>query len=212
LNFFTASTQQQSRHGSKVSILSHGDMDKEPFFKQAGKDHLISRFSSEPDFDSCSTVVEGKGHYQQYDTDCICHQELTPVVSSKVTEGCEKAYQVANISHRFGELLGGLVEFFWRLLSLFQCGPDNRWNCAEGHQRADGGEVNRKGAVKPDEGRTFCILPPEADPTWVRISMEGMDEVGAHCNLFVDDGPHYEKLVLRMGNEIVQWVYDCNSS
>ncbi|KAH7186144.1 uncharacterized protein B0J16DRAFT_400036 [Fusarium flagelliforme] len=212
LNFFTASTRQQPCHRSKVSSLGHLDVDKEQFFEQAGKDHRIGRFSSEPDFDSWSTEVEGKGHCQQSATDGLCLQERTTVVTSKITDDRERLYQVANISHSFSALLSGLVEFFWRLLSLFQCGPDSRWNCAEGLRAAREGEVDRKGAVKPDEGRTFCILPPEADPSWVRISMEGMDEVGAHCNLFVDDGPHYDILVLRMGKEIIQWVHNCNSS
>jgi len=195
-----------------VSSLGHLDVDKEQFFEQAGKDHRIGRFSSDPDLDSWSTEVEGKGYCQQSSTDGICLPERTTVVTSKITDDCERLNQVANISRRLRELLSRLMEFFWRLLSLFQCGPDNRWNCAEGYQAAGEGEVDRKGAVKPDEGRTFCILPPEADPTWVRISMEGMDEVGAHCNLFVDDGPHYEKLVLRMGKEMIQWVHDCNNS
>ncbi|GKU10687.1 unnamed protein product, partial [Fusarium langsethiae] len=188
------------------------DVDKEQFFEQAGKDHRIDHFSSEPDFDSWSTEVEGIGHYQQSATDGLCLQERTTVVTPKLTDHCVRLCQVTNISHRFSALLSGLAEFFWRLLSLFQGGLDSHWNSAEEHQAAGKVEVDRKGAVKPDEGRTFCILPPEADPTWVRISMEGIDEVGAHCSLFVDDGPHYERLVLHMGKEIVQWVYDCNSS
>ncbi|KPA36683.1 hypothetical protein FLAG1_10530 [Fusarium langsethiae] len=212
LNFFTASTRRQSCHRSKVSSLGHRDVDKEQFFEQAGKDHRIDHFSSEPDFDSWSTEVEGIGHYQQSATDGLCLQERTTVVTPKLTDHCVRLCQVTNISHRFSALLSGLAEFFWRLLSLFQGGLDSHWNSAEEHQAAGKVEVDRKGAVKPDEGRTFCILPPEADPTWVRISMEGIDEVGAHCSLFVDDGPHYERLVLHMGKEIVQWVYDCNSS
>jgi hypothetical protein len=187
-------------------------VDKEQFFEQAGKDHRIGYFSSEPDSDSRSTEAEGIGHYQQSATDGLCLQERTTVVTSKLTDHCVRLRQVTNISHRFSALLSSLAEFFWRLLSLFQGGLDSHWNSAEEHQAAGEVEVDRKDAVKPDEGRTFCILPPEADPTWVRISMEGIDEVGAHCSLFVDDGPHYERLVLHMGKEIVQWVYDCNSS
>jgi hypothetical protein len=37
--------------------------------------------------------------------------------------------------------------------------------------------------------------------------MEGYDEVGAHCGLFVP-GPHYEKLVGDVGMTIVEWVHE----
>jgi len=45
--------------------------------------------------------------------------------------------------------------------------------------------------------RKFCILPPKdrdgnRDPTWVRVYMAGVDEVGAHCGLFFPIGPGEE--------------------
>lgn len=47
---------------------------------------------------------------------------------------------------------------------------------------------------KPKKDRKFCLLPPKSadgtrDPTWVRVYMEGVDEVGAHCGLFFPRGP-----------------------
>lgn len=38
--------------------------------------------------------------------------------------------------------------------------------------------------------RTFCVLPPAdkndiRDPCWVKVHMAGVDEVGAHCGLFI---------------------------
>ncbi|KAI6764113.1 hypothetical protein HG530_007902 [Fusarium avenaceum] len=212
LNFFTASTRRQSCHRSTVPSLRLRDVDKKQFFEQAGKDHRISYFSSEPDRDNWSTEVEGTGYHQQSANAGPRLQERTTLVTSKFSDHYVRLCQVTNIPQRFSVLLNGLVEFFWRLFLLFQGGLDSHWNSAQKHKTPSEGEVDNKGAVKPDEGRTFCILPPEADPTWVRISMDGTDEVSAHCGLFVDDGPHYERLVLRMGKEIVQWAHDCNSS
>ncbi|KAK4453640.1 hypothetical protein QBC34DRAFT_394597 [Podospora aff. communis PSN243] len=64
---------------------------------------------------------------------------------------------------------------------------------------------------KKKKEKKFCMLPSKSagvrDPTWVRVYMEGVDEVGAHCGLFVP-GPHYEKLVGDMGSRIVEWVQD----
>jgi len=42
--------------------------------------------------------------------------------------------------------------------------------------------------------RRFCILPPldasgARDPCWVRVRMDGVDEVGAHCGLFAVQDP-----------------------
>lgn len=42
---------------------------------------------------------------------------------------------------------------------------------------------------RPKKDRHFCILPPadnagNRDPTWIRVYMPGVDEVGAHCGLF----------------------------
>lgn len=43
---------------------------------------------------------------------------------------------------------------------------------------------------KPRKPRTFCSLPPldpetdEPDPTWIKVKMAGVDEIGAHQGLF----------------------------
>lgn len=70
--------------------------------------------------------------------------------------------------------------------------------------------------------RTFCLLPshtPSAsrlfqpnklktnkDPTWIEVYMPDVDEVGAHCGLFVPEQPHYERLVGDVGERIAGWV------
>lgn len=62
---------------------------------------------------------------------------------------------------------------------------------------------------KPKRDKKFCMLPPEyggkRDKCWIRIYMEGVDEVGAHCGLFFP-GPQYESLVGDVGERISKWV------
>lgn len=65
--------------------------------------------------------------------------------------------------------------------------------------------------TKPKKLGKFCMLPAKAngvrDPCWVKVYMEDVDEVGAHCGLFFT-GPHYEKLVGEVGGMIVGWVQE----
>lgn len=64
---------------------------------------------------------------------------------------------------------------------------------------------------KPKKDRRFCLLPndltrsKERDKCWVRVYMEGVDEVGAHCGLFFQ-GQQYESLVGDVGERIGGWV------
>lgn len=63
---------------------------------------------------------------------------------------------------------------------------------------------------KPRRDKRFCVLPPKdsrgrPDPTWVRVFMEGVDEVGAHCGLFFVSET-YERLVGDVGSKIEEWV------
>ncbi|EKD13481.1 uncharacterized protein L3040_008652 [Drepanopeziza brunnea f. sp. 'multigermtubi'] len=66
-------------------------------------------------------------------------------------------------------------------------------------------------ADKPKRDKKFCMLPPgyngKRDKCWVRVYMEGVDEVGAHCGLFFA-GPHYESLVGDVGDRIGKWVQE----
>ncbi|RDL32117.1 Uncharacterized protein BP5553_09519 [Venustampulla echinocandica] len=63
---------------------------------------------------------------------------------------------------------------------------------------------------KPKRDKKFCMLPPRdsrggRDKCWVRVYMDGVDEVGAHCGLFFT-GPHYESLVGEVGARIEKWL------
>lgn len=65
---------------------------------------------------------------------------------------------------------------------------------------------------KSEKDRTFCALPPrdsngQLDPTWVRVFMRDVDEVGAHCGLFFVD-ERYERLVGEVAERIEGWVKD----
>lgn len=70
---------------------------------------------------------------------------------------------------------------------------------------------NTQPAEKPKKDKKFCVLPPEVngkrDKCWIRIYMEGVDEVGAHCGLFFP-GPQYESLVGDVAARIEEWVGD----
>ena len=61
----------------------------------------------------------------------------------------------------------------------------------------------------------FCLLPPKdgagyKDPTWIRVYMEGMDEVAAHTSLFFVNET-YERLVGDVGARIEEWIREADS-
>ena len=62
---------------------------------------------------------------------------------------------------------------------------------------------------KVKKERRFCVLPPrihgDMDQCWVQVFMRDVDEVGAHCGLFVP-GDHYGWLVNDVGTKIKAWV------
>jgi hypothetical protein len=66
---------------------------------------------------------------------------------------------------------------------------------------------------KPKKDRKFCLLPSKnpdgsRDPTWIRVYMKDVDEVGAHCGLFIPGsaGESYERLVGDVTGQIEEWV------
>lgn len=75
--------------------------------------------------------------------------------------------------------------------------------------------LTEESSSKPKKDRKFCNLPPrdsngERDPAWVRIFMQDVDEVGAHCGMFfIDD--RYEKLVATVAERIEDWVQESMS-
>lgn len=79
--------------------------------------------------------------------------------------------------------------------------------------RSDGGTPAKPN--KPKKLGKFCMLPPKddqgnKDSTWVRVLMEGMDEVTAHTSLFfVNDT--YERLVGDVGARIEDWIREADS-
>jgi hypothetical protein len=73
--------------------------------------------------------------------------------------------------------------------------------------------VEGKGKEEKKKGKEkkFCMLPSKvngvSDATWVGVHMDGMDEVGAHCGLFLP-GPHYDRLVGDVASRVIGWVQD----
>ncbi|KKA27916.1 hypothetical protein TD95_004452 [Thielaviopsis punctulata] len=60
----------------------------------------------------------------------------------------------------------------------------------------------------PRKERKFCVLPkPRDDQTWVKVPMNDVDEVGAHCGLFFP-GRHYEALLGDVTIRIAGWVQE----
>ncbi|OJD28670.1 pgap1-like protein [Diplodia corticola] len=61
--------------------------------------------------------------------------------------------------------------------------------------------------------RKFCVTPSkdprtgQRDPAWIRVFMDGYDEVSAHCGLFFM-GETYERLVGEVAEKIEHWVLD----
>lgn len=71
------------------------------------------------------------------------------------------------------------------------------------------------GPKKKRKDRKFCSLPSkdsrgQRDPTWIRVYMEGVDEVVAHTTLFVPSET-YEKLVGDTAARIEDWVNEDRS-
>lgn len=65
---------------------------------------------------------------------------------------------------------------------------------------------------KPKRDKVFCMLPfkvnGQIDPCWVRVFMPGVDEVGAHCGLFIVDGDRYRNFVTDVAERIELWVME----
>ena len=81
---------------------------------------------------------------------------------------------------------------------------------AESPQTSVPQEPDPDDPAKPKKDRMFCTLPPKdssgaRDPAWVRVFMEGVDEVGAHCGLFFVD-ERYERLVGDVAGRVEGWV------
>ena len=88
-----------------------------------------------------------------------------------------------------------------------------RGRVGSGSEKKMGDGDNGEVGVKSKKDRKFCMLPPKnnrgkRDPCWERVFMEGVDEVGAHCGLFVVGRLHYEGLVGGVGERIRGWVVD----
>ncbi|PNS17947.1 hypothetical protein CAC42_3906 [Sphaceloma murrayae] len=78
------------------------------------------------------------------------------------------------------------------------------------------GKPDEGASKKPKKDRKFCALPPKdslgnRDPVWVRVFMKDVDEVTAHCGLFVESCPAYPSLVSDVAERVQEWAQDAES-
>ncbi|KAJ6259638.1 hypothetical protein Dda_5276 [Drechslerella dactyloides] len=83
-----------------------------------------------------------------------------------------------------------------------------------------------RGAYPPRKAKNFCVIPKGEDKCWVKVNMENVDEVGAHCGLFFvkgvtcdDESPEragegdndssvYERLLGDVAQRVEGWCMD----
>jgi len=75
--------------------------------------------------------------------------------------------------------------------------------------------ADRDTPATPKKLRRFCLVPAKDsqgkdDPTWIRVFMEGVDEVTAHTTLFFVNET-YERLVGDVSARIEDWVREADS-
>ncbi|KAF3040729.1 hypothetical protein E8E12_008080 [Didymella heteroderae] len=109
---------------------------------------------------------------------------------------------------------------FSRSTILSQTSPDDQASITDSNYTsttgtADTNDTKSDRKKKEKKLGKFCMLPPKdseghKDPTWIRVYMEGMDEVAAHTSLFFVNET-YERLVGDVGARIEDWVREADS-
>jgi hypothetical protein len=110
---------------------------------------------------------------------------------------------------------------FSRSAILSQSSPDDQASITDSNFTSTTTDTADADESKPDKKKKekklgkFCMLPPKdsdghKDPTWIRVYMEGMDEVAAHTSLFFVNET-YERLVGDVGARIEDWVREADS-
>jgi flagellar biosynthesis GTPase FlhF len=110
---------------------------------------------------------------------------------------------------------------FSRSAILSQPDPDDQASVTDSNYTATTNDTDTSPTdsdKKPQKQKKlgkFCVLPPKdaaghKDPTWVRVHMDGMDEVAAHTSLFFVNET-YERLVGDVGARIEDWVREADS-
>ena len=112
---------------------------------------------------------------------------------------------------------------FSRSAILSQSSPDDQASITDSNytsitnDTADTSDTKSSKKQKEKEKKLGKVrmLPPKdsdghKDPTWIRVYMEGMDEVAAHTSLFYVNET-YERLVGDVGDRIEDWVREADS-
>ena len=189
LNYYTASTERQNYQRPSVYSPSKGHADTRHPSRQTGN-------TFQPGVPCAENVY---GTQAKHGTHTMGLEHPTAGTSfSAINRWCAGQRHPARLLHDLCGLTVSLaVSLLFTLLGL--------QGAQESYQSAIP-EPGKRQDPEPPRARTFCVLPQEPDSTWVRISMRGVDQVGAHCWLFRDDAPHYSDLVRHMGKEIAKWI------
>lgn len=110
---------------------------------------------------------------------------------------------------------------FSRSAILSQSSPDDQASITDSNHTSNTSEAADTNDTKPGNKKKekklgkFCMLPPKdgdghKDPTWIRVYMEGMDEVAAHTSLFFVNET-YERLVGDVGARVEDWLREADS-
>lgn len=83
---------------------------------------------------------------------------------------------------------------------------------SQDHQMREDASIQSSSQHKPKRDRKFCSLPSknqhgQRDQAWIRVYMEGMDEVVAHTSLFFVSET-YAKLIGDTAERIQKWIED----
>lgn len=162
--------------------------------------------------------LEGMEYHPLREDSTVRIQERTDLESPNLESGLHAMQLGEKPSHS-----PYLKYDFSRSAILSQPSPDDQVSVTDSNYTSHTGDTEADSTDTKEEEKKqtekklgkFCMLPPKdssghKDPTWVRVHMEGMDEVAAHTSLFFVNET-YEKLVGDVGARIEEWVREADS-
>ena len=166
--------------------------------------------------------LEGREyHPPSEDTSASAQEPASTETPSTETPAIESGLHTMQLGDRTSHSPYSNYDFS-RSAILSQTSPDDQASITDSNYTAATTETadssDSKTSKKPKKDKKlgkFCMLPPKdsaghKDPTWIRVYMEGMDEVAAHTSLFFLNET-YERLVGDVGARIEEWVREADS-
>lgn len=158
--------------------------------------------------------LEGKD-YQPPEEDTAASAQVTP---GQQTSGLESGLHTMQLGDQPSHNPYSSYDFS-RSAILSQASPDDQASVTDSNYTSHTAETAETEADSSDTKEKklgkFCMLPPKdgsghKDPTWIRVYMDGMDEVAAHTSLFFVNET-YERLVGDVGARIEDWIREADS-